>query len=143
MLNSEMREYIMIAGGGTSMHLRFYNEQTDFTYIAKWIQDERAHALWCGNLLSYPLSEDELHNYLIAQNLKFSSRIQCETPQNGNEYDGAYVYVDEEDHPVGFFIYTVNEQNQSGFLRFIVVDSTLRGKGYGTEMLGGASTICL
>ena len=117
------------------MHLRLYNEQTDFTYIASWIQDERTHALWCANLLSYPLSEDELHNYLVEQNLNFSSHDKSETPCNKNEYDGVYVYADEEEHPVGFFIYTVNAQDKSGFLRFIMVDSTLRGKGYGTDML--------
>ncbi|MCH5259286.1 MAG: GNAT family N-acetyltransferase [Lachnospiraceae bacterium] len=117
------------------MHLRPYNEQTDFIQITKWIQDERTHALWCANFLSHPLYEDEFHNYLFEQNLNFSSRDKSEILCNKNEYDGAYVYADENDHPVGFFIYTVNKQDKSGFLRFIVVDSTLRGKGYGTDML--------
>lgn len=86
--------------------------------------------------LHHALTTLQLHNYLAGQNLKFSSRIQSETPQNRNEYDGAYVYVDEEDHPVGFFIYTVNAQDkESGFLKFIMVDNTLRGKGYGVAML--------
>ena len=117
------------------MHLRFYNEQTDFIHITKWIQDEKTHALWCANLLSYPLSEEELHNYLIEHNLKFSSQSQCDTIRNEKEYDGAYVYADENEQPVGFFAYTVNEEDKSGFLRFIMVDNTLRGKGYGTGML--------
>lgn len=99
------------------MHLRLYNEQTDFIYIGKWISDERTHALWCANLLPYPMSEDELHRYLHEQNL------------------AAYVYADEEDRPLGFCIYTVNEQDKSGFVRFIMVDNTSRGKGYGTDML--------
>lgn len=117
------------------MHLRFYNEQTDFIHITKWIQDERTHALWCANLLSYPLSEEELHNYLIEHNLKFCSQSQCDTIRNEKEYDGAYVYADENEQPVGFFAYTVNEEDKSGFLRFIMVDNTLRSKGYGTGML--------
>lgn len=117
------------------MHLRFYNEQTDFIHITKWIQDEKTHALWCANLLSYPLSEEELHNYLIEHNMKFCSQSQCDTIRNENEYDGAYVYADENEQPVGFFAYTVNEEDKSGFLRFIMVDNTLRGKGYGTGML--------
>lgn len=117
------------------MHLRLYNEQTDFVHIGKWIYDERTHALWCANQLPYPLSKDELHSYLVEQNLKFSSRIQSETPGNKNEFDGAYVYADEDNQPIGFLIYTVNAQDKSGFLRFIIVDNTLRGKGYGTEML--------
>ena len=117
------------------MHLRLYNEQTDFVYIAKWIQDERTHALWCANLLSYPVSQDEFHNYLIEQNLKFSFPSRSETFQNDKEYDGAYVYADENERSVGFFVYTVNEQDKSGFVRFIMVDNTLRGKGYGSDML--------
>ena len=100
------------------MHLRLYNEQTDFTYIAEWITDERTHALWCANLLSYPLSKDGLHQYL-------------EELENGS----AYVYVDDEDRPVGFFIYVINEQEKSGHLRFIMVDNSVRGKGYGSDML--------
>ena len=117
------------------MHLRPYNEQTDFTYIAQWIRDERTHILWCANLLSYPLAKDEFHNYLIKQNLFFCWQSECQVSQNVKDHDGAYVYADENDHPVGVFIYTVNKQDKSGFMRFIMVDNTVRGKGYGTAML--------
>ena len=100
------------------MQIRSYNEQADFTYIKNWISDERAHALWCANLLSFPLSTDSLRQYL-----------------REHEYDRGYVFVDKENRPVGFFIYVVNEQEKSGFLKFIMVDNRLRGQGYGTEML--------
>lgn len=118
------------------MHLRIYNEQTDFSYIASWIQDERTHALWCAQLLSYPLSKDELHNYLKEQGLKFYSQSRSDPYPKEKEHDGAYVYVDEHDRPTGFFVFTVNKQDRSGFLRFIMVDSTVRGRGYGSQMLG-------
>ena len=36
---------------------------------------------------------------------------------------------------MGFFVYIINEQEKSGFLKFIMVDSSLRGKGYGADML--------
>ena len=117
------------------MHLRTYNEQTDFTYIAKWIRDERSHALWCANLLSYPLTKDGLRNYLIEQNVRLYIEASHEMLQDEMKYDAAYVYTDEHDRPLGFFVYTVNEQERAGFLRFIMVDDTLRGKGYGTDML--------
>lgn len=100
------------------MHIRPYNEQADFAYIKNWISDERAHALWCANLLSYPLSESGLHQYL-----------------EENETDRGFVFVNEEDRPVGFLIYMVNEQEKSGFLKLVIVDDGLRGQGYGTEML--------
>ena len=106
------------------MHLRNYNEQTDFIHIENWISDERTHALWSAGRLSYPLSKEGLHKYLAEQILS-----------NEKEYDGAYVYADDNDLPVGFFIFTVNVQDKSGFVRFIMVDSTSRGKGYGTKML--------
>lgn len=117
------------------MQLRLYNEQTDFTYIAKWIQDERTHALWCANRFPYPLTKDGLRNYLVEQKLKFCSQSPREGIQNEKEYDGAYVYTDDNKKPVGFFVYTVNEQDKSGFLRFIMVDNSLRGKGYGFDMI--------
>lgn len=106
------------------MHLRIYNEQTDFVHIENWISDERTHALWSADRLSYPLSGEGLHRYLAEQIL-----------DNEKEYDGAYVYADDDDRPVGFFIFTVNEQDKSGFVRFIMVDNTSRGKGYGAKML--------
>lgn len=100
------------------MQIRPYNEQTDFAYIKNWISDERTHALWCANLIPFPLSTDSLHQYL-----------------EEHENDSGYVFVDKEDRPVGFFIYVVNEQEKSGFLKFVMVDNRLRGQGYGTEML--------
>lgn len=100
------------------MYIRLFNEQTDFIHIMNWISDERAHALWCANLLPFPLSRDNLCQYL-----------------EEHEDDRGYVFVDEEDRPVGFFIYVVNEQEKSGFLKFVMVDNRLRGQGYGTEML--------
>lgn len=100
------------------MQIRPYNEQLDFMYIKKWISDERTHALWCANLIPFPLSADSLHQYLIE-----------------HENDRGYVFVDKEDRPAGFFIYVINEEEKSGFLKFIMVDNRLRGQGYGTEML--------
>ena len=117
------------------MHLRIYNEQTDFVHIAGWITDERTHALWSANTLPYPLSGEGLHNYLVGQNLKFHAQSGGEIPGDTKEHDGAYVYADEHDRPLGFFVYTVNGQDKSGFVRFIVVDNTSRGKGYGSDML--------
>lgn len=105
-------------GENEFMQIRPYNEQLDFVYIKNWISDERTHALWCANLLPFPLSSDRLRQYL-----------------REHENDRGYVFVNEEDRPVGFFIYVVNVQEKSGFLKFITVDNRLRGQGYGTEML--------
>ncbi len=49
--------------------------------------------------------------------------------------DSAYVATENNGRPVGFFCYSVNPEDNLGFLKFIVVDGTKRGKGYGKEML--------
>lgn len=117
------------------MQLRLYNEQTDFTYISKWIQDERTHALWCANLFPYPVTQAGLRSFLDGQNIWWHSESSHAASPDEKKYDAAYVYADEHDQPLGFFVYTVNAQDRSGFLRFIMVDNSLRGKGYGTGML--------
>lgn len=49
--------------------------------------------------------------------------------------DSAYVATENNGRPVGFFCYSVNPEDNLGFLKFIVVDGAKRGKGYGKEML--------
>ena len=36
---------------------------------------------------------------------------------------------------LGFFCYSVNTSDNIGFLKFVIVDKTKRGKGYGKKML--------
>lgn len=100
------------------MRLRTYRKNTDFTYIASWLKEERIHALWCSNLFSYPLSKAEFEQYF-----------------EEHEGDGRYVLTEDDGRPVGFCAYAVNEEDNSGFAKFIVVDASIRGKGYGTRML--------
>lgn len=104
-----------------TMRLRPYISSRDFEYLRKWETDERAHALWCANLIPYPFSEKELQDVL---------------DKNEREWgDSAYTVTENDGQPIGFFTYSVNVKDNSGFLKFIVVDSELRGKGYGTKML--------
>lgn len=49
--------------------------------------------------------------------------------------DSAYTATENSGQPAGFFCYSVNTKDNVGFLKFIVVDSAKRGKGYGREML--------
>ena len=37
--------------------------------------------------------------------------------------------------PLGFFVLSVNVRNNSGFLKFVIVNNEFRGKGYGTQMI--------
>ena len=43
--------------------------------------------------------------------------------------------TEDDGAPVGFCAYAVNEQDNSGFAKFIVIDNSARGKGYGSRML--------
>ena len=47
------------------MRLRPYQKK-DFEVISKWIKEERAHALWCANLTSFPLEKKNFEE-LLAQ----------------------------------------------------------------------------
>lgn len=49
--------------------------------------------------------------------------------------DSAYIATEDGGQPVGFFCYSVNTEDNVGFLKFVVTDSTKRGMGYGKAML--------
>ena len=103
------------------MRLRPYRSNSDYEYVAEWLKEERIHALWCANLLPFPLSKDALDAFL----------------EKDAEVWGGYACVatGENGIPIGFFMYSVNENENSGFLKFIVLNGELRGKGYGTQMI--------
>lgn len=100
------------------MRLRTYRKNADFAYIASWLKEERIHALWCAGLFSYPLKQSEFEQYF-----------------EEHEGDARYVLTEDDGAPVGFCAYAVNEQDNSGFAKFIIIDSSARGKGYGSRML--------
>lgn len=103
------------------MRLRPYIHTKDYKYIGKWINDERVHALWCANLISYPMTEESLQGIL---------------DKDAEEWGGsAYVATEDSGIPIGFFVYSVNTSDNSGFLKFVILDKELRGKGYGIRML--------
>ena len=52
-----------------------------------------------------------------------------------NWTDSAYVATENSGQVAGFFCYSVNIADNIGFLKFVIVDKTKRGKGYGNEML--------
>lgn len=46
------------------MRLRPYIHSKEYEYLHKWITDERTHALWCANLVPYPMTAEKLHEVL-------------------------------------------------------------------------------
>ena len=102
------------------MRLRPYMTK-DYPYIQNWFEDSRTYTLWCAGSLLFPLTQENFHAMLAEKELNFGA---C-----------GYTFTENDGKPVGFLMYNVNDSENSGFVSFIVVDSSLRGKGYGTQML--------
>ena len=103
------------------LRIRPYTESRDYGYIERWIDDERMHALWCANLIPYPVTPENLRSLL---------------EKNAAEWaDCAYIVTDSNGENIGFFCYSVNADENTGFLKFIIIDRDKRGMGYGREML--------
>ncbi len=103
------------------MRLRPYNKQKDFKYIKQWVSDARTHALWSAKLIPYPFTEEDFHNFLMEQETEWGAL--------------GYLFMEDDCTPIGFCIFNMNEDENFGFARFIVLDNTMRGRGYGTQMI--------
>ena len=102
------------------MRIRPYQNK-DFDIISQWITDERSHALWCANLMSYPLEKNSFDALLQEAEERFG--------------DSPFVATTNDGQVVGFFCFSVNLHTNEGMLKFVVIDNTMRNKGYGCEML--------
>lgn len=103
------------------MRIRPYIESIDYEHIEKWVGDEKNHALWCANLIPYPVTKENLHVFLEKTAVEWT--------------DSAYVATENNGKTIGFFCYSINVDDNTGFLKFVIIDHNLRGKGYGKEML--------
>jgi len=102
------------------MRIRPYRKK-DFEVISKWITEERAHALWCANLIPFPLEKKGFDELLAEAEERFG--------------DSPFVATTEEGKVVGFFCFSVNISTNEGMFKFVVIDNSERNKGYGCEML--------
>ncbi len=102
------------------MRIRPYQNR-DFNIISQWITDERSHALWCANLMPYPLEKNG-----------FDALLKDVEERCG---DSPFVATTDDGKVVGFFCFSVNLNTNEGMLKFVVIDNTMRNKGYGCEML--------
>ena len=108
------------------LRLRPY-KSCDAQKIAEWVQDKDAFLKWGGQLFGdYPIS---------AKMIDEKYRLK-----NGDcvEEDNFYPWTafDEENRVVGHFIMRyIHGDNRILRFGWVVVDDTIRGKGYGTQML--------
>ena len=103
------------------MEIRSFEIDKDYECISNWISDERTHAMWCANLISYPLEKEKLRNFLSEIFGKFG--------------DNPFVATDDDGRVVGFYCYSLNHETHEGILKFVMVDESVRGKGIGKEMI--------
>lgn len=103
------------------MRLRPYIQESDFDAIKNWITDERTHVMWCADRFSFPL-EKENFNSVIREHFQ-------------NHGDIPFAATDDKGRVIGFFCYSVNYDTNEGMLKFVMIDPSQRGKGYGTEMM--------
>jgi RimJ/RimL family protein N-acetyltransferase len=104
------------------IRLRPY-KSCDADHIVKWIKDEVSFYQWsAGKLGSYPLTSKYLKEYY--KELENSNIFWQMTALN------------EAGLPIGHFIMKFTDDTMKTVrLGFIIVDSAIRGQGYGKEML--------
>ena len=103
------------------MRIRPYSENLDFEYLKQWIGGEREHALWCANMIPYPVTQENLRDFLLHAAKEW--------------VNSAYMATEDDGTVIGFFCYSVNIKNNEGFLKLIIIDDRKRGAGYGKKML--------
>jgi len=103
------------------MHIRPYTGETDYTAVSNWITDRRSHFLWCAGRFDYPLSQENFYS-VISRHAEEYGDVACKV-------------VDEEGLPTGFFVYNINGESKAAFLKFVVLNNALRGKGLGRRMM--------
>ncbi len=103
------------------MRLRPCIPALDFDAIQTWIADSRTHAMWCANLMPYPLDRQGFEETLASLSVKYG--------------DTPFVATTDDGKVFGFFSYCLNLEINSGKLKFVVVSPEYRGRGYGQEML--------
>lgn len=103
------------------MRIRPYIPERDYESVSKWVDSERTHAFWCASLLPCPMTRKSFHDLLEKNAMDWA--------------DSACVAIEDNGQAAGFFCYSVNTEDNTGFLKFVIIDQTKRGKGYGKEML--------
>lgn len=99
--------------------------QDDFQTIKNWITDERTHAMWCANLIKFPLEKENFFSVIKDFGSRFGDSPFLVTEDNGNA--------------VGFFFYSLNLETNEGMLKFVMVNPAMRGKGIGAKVLSLAA----
>ena len=103
------------------LRLRPYKE-IDGIHIMEWVDNEYVSAKWCGNNLSFPLTEKTLSDY----------KCFYDNDENG----WIFTAIDQLGKQIGHILMKkADYANESVHLGHIIIDSKQRGKGYGKEIV--------
>ena len=103
------------------MRLRPYIECKDYDEIKDWITEERTHAMWCANLIQFPIEKGDFEKIMEEAAERFG--------------DSPFVATSDDGKLIGFFCYSINLGTNEGMLKFVMINPEYRGKGFGKEML--------
>ncbi|MFR5602368.1 MAG: GNAT family N-acetyltransferase [Lachnospiraceae bacterium] len=95
--------------------------------LIRWFQDERGFMMWSAGKLTFPLTQEKLEEFRKKQE------------ETGDSF--RFAALDETGKTVGHFLMrNLDYQAGSVHMGFIVVDPSIRGKGYGREMVSLAAS---
>ena len=89
--------------------------ETDFDTLISWVKDEKELIQFAGPIFSFPLTKEQLHNYLADTKRHAFKIIHNDTNTTIGHCEA----------------YKTDEQN-SRLCRILIGDKNFRGKGYGT-----------
>lgn len=106
------------------MNFRKYKE-SDAKEILSWIKDEREFRLW---------SADRYSNYPVLPSAINDNYLECQKTQNFYPF-----ILEDEGKIIGHLILRNQEKNKEVIrLGFIIIDRSIRGKGYGKKIINEA-----
>lgn len=92
--------------------------QVDFKRLISWIDNEELLIQFAGPIFTYPLTEEQLQSYLEDEN-RFAFKV-IDT-NSGHTIGHAEIYR--------------TENNTAKICRVLIGDQSLRGKGFGEELI--------
>lgn len=102
---------------------------TDAASIQNWIKNPREHALWCANLMDYPITDERM----AAMHAEYNAQGE----------GGLFTGLNASGTPVGFFaVMRADYKINNAHLGFIIIDPAQRGQGYGKEIVHMAVRYC-